>query len=183
MEYSTSFFFKEGGIRLLANLKNKKGNFTIEYTITFLIIMMVIAFLVDATIVGYKRIKVASATQTIVEVIRSQGGIASSMPKGFSGNGTTYVTSGSLANTFNQTMNQIQVDNASFSVNGTTITGGSNISIPYKKSFEVSVTYTPRWTFIRSILPLLGNTSQRYVTYSTSEYKTDYGDWEGEKNL
>lgn len=159
-------------------LKNQKGAAVIEFTIGLIVLCMLLAFLVDIIMINYKRIMVSRLNQSIVRAVRTQGGIASSMPASFSGSSSSYSTSAQLTTKVNTLKTQLKLTAMSVKISGTTVNGGTcsatlssgfNCQYQYMSPVTIETTFSMPWTYT-----FMGGESQHQQTIKSSvvsEYK------------
>ena len=178
--------------RLKEKLKDKQGMLSLEYAISFLIFIVLLAFTVDLAVVSVKRNQMTKFSQTVVRQIRTQNGFLKTMPKNFPGSEASYVTSTDIMNAFTKKLEALGLSttDATMVIEGTSDTGHPRTytfqpgkvmgaSLKYQTPFKLTLKFKYKWGLFSSFL----TDSEGMMTITSSgytEYNEDLDVWEGE---
>ena len=172
-------------------LKNKRGMLTIEYVMSFMILIMLISFIYDLTLVVVQRNRATSILQSMTRVVQVQSGVERKIPDYFPSVGNSYLKSDVFEANSKRLLEAVGIDPKTVvveiigtSANGTPIntvvTPVSDIQLKYKAPFTVKLTYRYSFSLWSQFVPGLENCEQVLTAVGYSEYKQDYDKWEGE---
>lgn len=162
-------------------LANKKGFYSIEFTIIALIIVVVIAFMGDMTVIGVQRANMSRMFQQVVDVIERQSGLAREMPRGFHGQETTYYTPSDMMARLEKLKEDNKLSSIKLYINGMELTDNREVLFDHKETFEAKIEYTASWGLLSKVIP--GLTRDRTYSHNAvgfTEYKWNYDVWGGE---
>lgn len=170
----------------LKKIKNKKGASSIEFAYAMLLFLTLLIAGFEFFMIGYKYMTVSNFANEIASTIAIQGGVRPSKPTGYSSGGTSYKTTvnmvtsmGDLGKKIGQTPNDISIKikyqpEGSNSFTTTTLSGASNVEIPYGNRFEVTVSYVFRLHILNKIIPLQSSTVIQKTKGDVAQFEYDY---------
>lgn len=176
----------------ILKLKDIKGMLSLEYAISFLIFLILVAFVADLAMISVKRNQMSRFSQTIVRQIRVQSGFLHQMPLNFPGSSATYVTDTGIMNSFTEQLRALGLSttDATMTLEGTNVAGvkqtyvlkpGSTVpaELKYQTPFKLTLKFKYKWGLFSSFLTdsegMLTITSNGYT-----EYNANADSWEGE---
>ena len=168
-------------INKIKKILNKKGFFSIEFTIIMLIVATVIAFMVDVTIIGVQRANMSRELQSLVNLVEKQSGIQGTMPAGFPGQTDTYYTPSRFVSLLEEIKENNSLTSLSVTINGREITDRTEFVFNHKETFEMKMEYGTSWGFLSKLIPSVSSDkiySQQAIGFT--EFKGDYDIWGGE---
>lgn len=181
--------------RLKKQIKSSDGSLDIFSFITGVIIsIFLICMLLDLMRLGWQFNGISQLNTQIARTASIQGGVLNTAPRDYPGN---YVTVADLSDIVYERVKSLVGENEanepgkySISIIDNTsdtpiITGNGNYIASkvydYKDPFTTKVTLTYEWKFLNAISPLrLGNQSISSTRPAMSEWKYNYGTWDGE---
>lgn len=177
MKTMSSFIYK---------IKNdKRGVSSIEMVIAALIFLMLFSFMMDLLILSWKFNVVAQTNTMVARVAGIQGGIRSTAPRGYPGGNANYISSSEMTNIVRDKFNSagIAARDYTFRVGSGRIGGtstSSSAAYDYMSEFDTVVTVEYGWDFMSNFIPGELRNSMTSRRSTMSEWKYDYGTWEGE---
>ncbi|MFF2531579.1 TadE/TadG family type IV pilus assembly protein [Brevibacillus sp. NPDC058079] len=160
--------------------KDKKGSLAIEVVIGCFVFLIVLCFLTDITLLGWRFSVVSQTNSYIARTVGLQGGALSSAPDGFPGGGGAYITKNQLMANIAANFEKagIKSDEYTITVNGTNLSSG--VEADYRKELNIETKVKYKWAMVSNFIP--GDienwiSSKRSVT---SEFKYRYDTWVGE---
>lgn len=160
--------------------KDRKGSLAIEIVIGCFIFLIVMCFMTDVTMLGWRFSVVSQTNSYIARTVGLQGGILSSAPTGFPGGNAAYISTGEMASYVADNFSKAGITSGEYTVtvNGVPMTSG--ISIDYRDNMTIETKVKYKWNMVSNFIP--GNienwiSSKRSVV---SEFKYRYDSWIGE---
>lgn len=172
-------------------INEKRGMITIEYVMSFLIIIMLISFIYDLSLVVVQRNRVATILQDMTRVVQVQSGVETSTPTYFPTVGNSYLKSEVFVRNSKLLLKDVGIDpnTVTIEIIGTSVTGNpidqvvdpySQIQLKYKTPFTVKLTYRYGFSLWSQFIPGLSNCEQSLTSVGFAEYKQNYEEWESE---
>lgn len=176
---------------LFKPLKNKRGMLMIEYVMSFMIIVMLISFLYDLTLVVVQRNRAMTVLQSMARVVQVQSGIEPTRPTYFPTTGDSYLRSSVFMQRATALLEGTGIDSTGISIEitGTNLSGSSvtevvdahtDLQLKYKTPFTIKLTYEHQFTLWAQFIPGLERVQQEITTVGLAEYKQNFDNWEGE---
>lgn len=163
-------------------MKKKDGVSSIELVISIMIFLMVLCFFLDITMLTWKFTSLSSVNTNVTRAVSLQGGVKNTVPSGYPGGNTEYLTSSELYDLVENVLNGAGVEDYEFDVyiNNIKLTSNSNIQVDYLQPINVKITTRYDWVYISNFIP--GNLSHTVSSErnSLSEFKYNYDSWSGE---
>lgn len=160
--------------------KDKKGSLAIEVVIGCFVFLIVLCFLTDITLLGWRFAVVSQTNSYIARTVGLQGGVLSSAPDGFPGGNAAYISKSELASNIAANFEKAGIQSGEYTVtiNGSPLSSGAKIDYREQINIETKVKY--KWAMVSNFIP--GNienwiSSKRSVL---SEFKYRYDYWTGE---
>lgn len=166
---------------IIQKIKEKSGFQSIEFTIIMLIVVVMIGFMADMTIIGIQRANMSREFQSIVNIVERQSGIAASMPTGFSGQSNTYYTPSSFVGAIENLKEENSLGEVSVYINDRLVTDQTTFHFSHKETFTMRIEYTANWGMLSKLIP--GFSESRVYKHDAvgfTEYRGDYDNWGGE---
>ena len=167
------------------NIKSK-GDITVQSAMNMLVMLMLITFVIEFGILGYKHSLAINSLDKMAKSIAVQSGVSNvSPPSYFSEFRSTYMTLSEFQTKLDNIMtNQIKASNYDLILtrkkpNGSVISstslvsGSSGINMEYGDFFDLKLSYNIELPLIKNIIPGFPDASGEVLTTSICEYK-DY---------
>lgn len=165
----------------IKKILNNKGFFSIEFTIIMLIIAVVIAFMVDMTVIGVQRASMSRQLQDLVSVVERQSGIEREMPIGFSGQENTYYTPTGFMSVLNSMKEKNNLESLKVTINGREVTDRTEFFFNHKETFEMEMSYVASWGFLSKVVPgVMDKQTYTHKAIGFTEFRGNYDNWGGE---
>ncbi|AKA44378.1 hypothetical protein PPSC2_27375 (plasmid) [Paenibacillus polymyxa SC2] len=160
--------------------KNNKGSLALEVVVGCFVFLIVLCFLVDVTMLGWRFAVVSQTNSYIARTVGLQGGVLSSAPDGFPGGNAAYVSTSELANNIAKNFKSGGIENGEYTVTINGVPLGSGVKVDYREYLHVETKVKYKWAMVSNFIP--GNienwiSSKRSVM---SEFKYRYDYWIGE---
>ncbi|WPS85485.1 hypothetical protein SMD22_00045 (plasmid) [Brevibacillus halotolerans] len=160
--------------------KDKKGSLSIEIVIGCFVFLIVLCFLTDITLLGWRFAVVSQTNSYIARTVGLQGGALSSAPDGFPGGRQAYITKTQLLSNVAANFEKAGIKDGEYTItiNGTPL--GSGVKADYREELNIETKVKYKWAMVSNFIP--GDienwiSSKRSVL---SEFKYRYDQWVGE---
>lgn len=169
--------------RFKENNKGKKGMASIETVINVIIFIIVLCFLLDLLILGWKFSVISQTNSYVTRTAGLQGGILSSAPAGFPGGNDAYISTSEMRDKMDVYFSGAGIENGDYQVlvNGRDVSNGASTSeIDYREDISTKITVDYKWDLMSNFV--LGDLNQKIESTrgSVSEFKYRYDTWVGE---
>lgn len=179
LNYKEHVFYKS----LKKATKDKRGSMAIEMMIGMITFIIVLCFLVDLLMLGWKFAVISQTNSYVTRTAGLQGGIMASAPNGFPGGDTAYISSSEMRADIEKSFSGAKIDASKYSVivNGADLSkGGSTGEVDYREPIDTSIQVKYEWELISNFIPgKLGQTLSSKRS-AVSEFKYRYDEWVGE---
>lgn len=176
---------------ILKKIKNKRGASMVEFTYAMLLFITLFVAGYEFFTMGYKYLTVSNFANELSSTIARQGGIQTSMPRGYGAGGTTYKSSSVLNGDIDKLRKSIGQDKEDISIklayqnnnsdsmnNVITLNSGTNVEIPYLNRFEVSISYKFKFELLDKLVPTLTSYTITKTKGDVSQFEHDYNTYD-----
>lgn len=166
--------------RIKSAKNNKKGFLAIEIAIGCIIFLMVLCFLMDLVVLGWRFAVISQTNSYLARTVGLQGGILASAPHGFPGGDNAYVSISEMQNAIAESFARAGIQEGEYRVRINGVPLNSGIKVDYRDFLTTEIEVDYRWANLSNFIPGdLSNTitSKRAVM---SEFKYRYDQWTGE---
>lgn len=160
--------------------EDRRGSLALEIVIGCFIFLIVLCFLMDILLLGWKFSVVSQTNSYVARTVGLQGGVLSSAPTGFPGGNTAYFTTTEIANNIKSNFEKAGIQSGDYTVTINGVPLSSGIKVDYREDLTVEIQVKYKWAMTSNFIPgSISNwiSSKRSVM---SEFKYRYDTWYGE---
>lgn len=178
--------------KFIDKLKECKGISSIDYIISFLVFILLVSFVFDMFLIGYKQYQVSRVATTLVRDMAKQSGLKSTVPYNFPGADNNYMTTNEAYNYISTEMKNMGIDTWNTQVTMTNRSDKKSYSFTlannypgyntdYRGEISITINYDYKWGLWSQLAPGITGGSRTVTRTGFGEYKHDYTSWKGEQ--
>lgn len=175
--------------RILNLKRDKKGVLSLEVAIGMFILIILVTFILDLVVISNKFYVTSQANNFLSRTVGVQGGLLHSVPEGFPGEDSAYVTKTEMEEFIRRTLRNAGISEEQYRVgifnaddqlilgfngNGDIVSGDARFE--YGESITTNIDIKYAWVNFSNFLPTTLEGDMRTVRESISEFKYRIGD-------